>query len=237
MRRCSGHTFFVQRLFEYQKVTPYVVHTTFQVLCLPCLRACPLPLPLRHLWRRCCRPPAPLKLANHDSISSSPHAAVRRHQGQAPPAERGDALGGPTCLLRRWGDAGARWYWSARATGTCRMPSLPLVHDRRPVTPHAFVVIAPCAGSRSLSVTPQRPLHELLDRHFGSPLILDLPDPPSKLVRGPLPQRDPEVPPGAGGLSDTERTIYGRAVSDGQRAGARPGSVAPRLLPALVLPG
>jgi arabinosyltransferase len=27
----SGHTFFVQRLFEYQKVLPYVVHTTFQV--------------------------------------------------------------------------------------------------------------------------------------------------------------------------------------------------------------
>ena len=27
----SGHTFFVQRLFELQKVKPYVVHTTFQV--------------------------------------------------------------------------------------------------------------------------------------------------------------------------------------------------------------
>lgn len=27
----SGHTFFVQRLFEFQKVKPYVVHTTFQV--------------------------------------------------------------------------------------------------------------------------------------------------------------------------------------------------------------
>jgi hypothetical protein len=26
----SGHTFFVQRLFEYQQVKPYVVHTTFQ---------------------------------------------------------------------------------------------------------------------------------------------------------------------------------------------------------------
>jgi hypothetical protein len=27
----SGHTFFVQRLFEFQQVKPYVVHTTFQV--------------------------------------------------------------------------------------------------------------------------------------------------------------------------------------------------------------
>lgn len=27
----SGHTFFVQRLFEFQEVKPYVVHTTFQV--------------------------------------------------------------------------------------------------------------------------------------------------------------------------------------------------------------
>jgi len=28
----SGHTFFVQRLFEYQQVKPYVVHCTFQVM-------------------------------------------------------------------------------------------------------------------------------------------------------------------------------------------------------------
>ncbi len=27
----SGHTFFTQRLFEFQEVKPYVVHTTFQV--------------------------------------------------------------------------------------------------------------------------------------------------------------------------------------------------------------
>lgn len=27
----SGHTFFVQRLFEFQQVKPYVVHTTYQV--------------------------------------------------------------------------------------------------------------------------------------------------------------------------------------------------------------
>lgn len=60
----SGHTFFVQRLFEFQKIKPYVVHTTFQVRCVlsrlpaaPASRAClSMPLALASRGLLSCHP-------------------------------------------------------------------------------------------------------------------------------------------------------------------------------------
>lgn len=37
----SGHTFFVQKLYEVQRATPYVVHTTFQARWLRAWRLLP----------------------------------------------------------------------------------------------------------------------------------------------------------------------------------------------------
>lgn len=101
----SGHTFFVQRLFELQKVKPYVVHCTFQARhgggsrarCLDVVAArsarialCRLPLhtPWFVFFHACFALPSPLR-------------AVWRQRRQAAPPARSDAVGGPTQVLRR----------------------------------------------------------------------------------------------------------------------------------------
>ena len=99
----SGHTFFVSRMAHLMHETPYMVHTTFQCVC----RAC---VPTEHAcvgWRhavQCITVTWPITVAW--PITVTWHATldrlvspllrmqVRRRPGQAPPAARGDDVGG-----------------------------------------------------------------------------------------------------------------------------------------------